>query len=143
MKKITIYAVHSNKLNYKEEFYKPLLLSKECKKHNLILPLTEKYQNDYAKDLVEKSDIIIINLTDSSFSVFIETKWALKFNKKILFLLKNKGKCSLLLSKYKKKSKTYYNYEDQIKLIEEFIQNNIDNIASNDKDGTINLGILT
>lgn len=142
MKKITIYAVHSNKLNYKEEFYKAFLLSKECKKHNLILPLTEKYQNHYAKDLVETSDIIVINLTESTFSVYVETKWAIKSNKKILFLLKDNGKCTILLNKYKRISQKYYNYEDQIKIIEEFIKDNINDIASNNNDGTINLGSL-
>ena len=142
MKKITIYAVHSNKLNYKEEFYKALLLSKECAKHNLILPLTEKYKTMYAKDLVEQSDVVIINLTNSTFSVFVETKWAIKSNKKILFLLKDNGKCSFLLNKFKKISQKYYNYEDQIKIIEEFILANIDEIASTDESGIINLGSL-
>lgn len=142
MKKITIYAVHSNKLNYKEDFYKALLLSKECSKHNLILPLTEKYENIYAKELVEKSDVIIINLTNSSFSVYVETKWAIKANKKILFLLKENGKCSPLLTKYKKISQKYFNYEDQIKLIEKYLLENIEDIATNDKSGTINLGTI-
>ena len=143
MKKITIYAVHSNKLNYKEEFYKALLLSKECAKHNLILPLTEKYKTMYAKDLVEQSDVVIINLTNSTFSVFVETKWAKKSNKKILFLLKDNEKCSFLLNKFKNNSIKYYNYEDQIKIIDEFILSNIDEIASSDDKGIINLGSLS
>ena len=142
MKKLTIYAVHSNKLNYKEDFYKALLLSKECSKHNIVLPLTEKYETMYAKELVEKSDIVIVNLTNSSFSVLIEVKWALKMNKKILFLLKENGKCSSLLNKYKGLSKIYKNYEDQINIIENFIYENIDDIATNDESGTINLGFL-
>lgn len=142
MKKITIYAIHSNKLNYKEEFYKALLLSKVCANHNLILPLTEKYQNMYAKDLVESCDIAIINLTNSTFSVFIETKWALKMNKKILFLIKENAKCSPLLKKYKNISKMYYNYEDEITIIDEFIGENLDDIAALDEEGIINLGNL-
>ena len=142
MKKITIYAIHSNKLNYKEEFYKALLLSKACSNHNLILPLTDKYQNMYAKDLVESCDIAIINLTDSTFSVYIETKWAIKMNKKILFLIKENGKCSKLLKKYKNLSKMYYSYEDEITLIDNFIKENIDDIAASADDGIINLGTL-
>lgn len=142
MKKITIYAVHSNKLNYKEEFYKALLLSEECAKHNLILPLTEKYETVYAKELIEQSDIIVVNLTDSTFSVYVEIKWAIKLNKKILFLLKDGSKCSILLNKYKKISQKYYNYEDEIELVNKFILENIDDIASSDESGTINLGSL-
>lgn len=142
MKKITIYAVHSNKLNYKEEFYKPLLLSKICEENNLILPLTDKYKNMYAKDLVENSDIVIVNLTNATFSVLVETKWAIKMNKKILFLIKEKGKCNILLNKYKKLSKVYLNTEEQQNIIEEFIKENIDEVASVDKSGTINLGSL-
>ena len=143
MKKITIYAIHSNKLNYKEEFYKSLLLSEECQKHNLILPLTEKYQNVYAKELVENSDIVIVNLTNATFSVYLETKWALKMNKKILFLLKEKGKCSFLFNKYKKISQMYYNYEDETEKINEFIKENIDDILAQDENGLINLGNLS
>jgi len=142
MKKITIYAIHSNKLNYKEEFYKALLLSKVCSSHNLILPLTDKYQNMYAKDLVKSCDIAIINLTESTFSVYIETKWAIKMNKKILFLIKENGKCSKLLKKYKNLSKMYYNFEDEITLIDQFIKENIDDIAASNDDGIINLGTL-
>lgn len=141
MKKITIYAIHSTKLNYKEEFYKPLLLSKSGK-HNLILPLTDKYKNMYAKDLVSDSNLIIINLTDSDFSVFIETKWAIKMKKKILFLIKEKGKCCFLLKKYKKESKMYYNSEDVKELINEFINNNIEEVSSIDESGAINFGSL-
>lgn len=143
MKKITIYAVHSNKSNYKEDFYKSLLLSKECAKHNLILPLTEKYQNIYAKDLVENSDIIIVNLTNATFSVFVEIKWALKMNKKILFLIKENAKCSFLLNKYKQYSKQYFNYEDELEIVDNFIRENIDEIAAIDESGTINLGSLS
>lgn len=142
MKKITIYAIHSSKLNYKEEFYKPLLLSK-CEKHNLILPLTEKYKNMYAKDLVKESDLIIIDLTNSTLSVFIETMWAKKMDKKILFLIKEKGKCFFLLNKYKKISKTYSNFEEAIKNINDFIDSNIEEVNNKDDSGTINLGSLT
>ena len=142
MKKITIYAIHSSKLKYKEEFYKPLLLSRVVDQHNLILPLTDKYKNMYAKELIQNSDIIIVNLTESTFSVFLETKWAVKMNKKILFLIKEKGKCSLLLNKYKKISKVYNNVETEKKLIDEFIQSNINKIVSKDESGTINLGRL-
>lgn len=142
MKKINIYAIHSSKMNYKEEFYKPLLLSQECSKHHLILPLTEKYQNTYAKDLVEASDFIIINLTDSTPSVFIETMWALKANKKILFLIKEKAKCFILLNKYKKLSQSYINIEQEKDIIDTFIKQHIDEITSKDESGTINLGSI-
>ena len=142
MKKITIYAIHSNKLNYKEEFYKAFLLSKICTENNLILPLTDRYKDMYAKDLVKSSDIIIVNLTNATLSVFIETKWAIKMNKKILFLIKDKGKCNILLNRFKKNSKVYFNVEDQKKLIDEFINLNLDEIASKDELGTINLGSL-
>lgn len=142
MKKITIYAIHSTKLDYKEELYKALLLSEECKKHNLILPLTDKYQNMYAKDLVSSSDIIIVNLTEANFTVLIETKWALKMNKKILFLIKDQAKISPFLKKYLKFSQKYFNYEDEIMIIDNFITENLDDVASLSEDGVINLGSI-
>ena len=63
---------------YKEEFYKALLLSKECAKHNLILPLTDKYENMYAKDLVENSDIVILNDQTEGIRLFNDNDFFLK-----------------------------------------------------------------
>jgi len=142
MKKLSIYVIHSRKLNYKEEFYKPLLLS-ECANHNLILPLTEKYQEMYAKDLVDNSDVIITNLTDSTFSVFLETRWAIKAKKTILFLIKDKSKCSFLLKKYKKRSETYLNIVEEKDIINRFLNENMANLTSKDDSGVINLGSIS
>ena len=143
MKKFNIYTIHSTKLNYKEEFYKPLLLSEICTAHNLILPLTDKYKTMYAKDLIKDSDIIIVNLTNSTFSVFIENNWAIKFQKPILYLIKENSKVNFLLNKYKKNAQIYQNTEQEKEIINAFILKCIDEISSKDESGTINLGNIT
>lgn len=142
MKKFNIYVICSNKFDYKEEFYKPLLLSPTVLEHNLVLPFTEKYQNMYAKSLVEDSDLVIINLSESTFSVFIETRWAVKMNKPILFLIKENTKCHFLLKKYLKQTQGYVNIEQETDIINDYIKKSIDEISSKDGDGTINLGSL-
>lgn len=143
MKKFNIYTIHSSKLNYKEEFYRPLLLSEVCTQHNLILPLTDKYKTMYAKDLINESDVVIINLTNATFSVFIETKWTLKFEKPHLFLIKENAKINFLLNKYKKEAKIYQNTEQEKEIINNYITTCIEEISSKDESGTINLGNIT
>ncbi len=142
MKKFNIYTIHSTKFNYKEEFYKPLLLSEICNQHTLVLPLTEKYQTMYAKDLIQDSDLVIINLTESTFSVVIETNWAIKMQKPILFLIKENAKCNSLLNKYKKQAQVYLNLEQEKEIIDNFITISTQEISSKEESGTINLGSL-
>lgn len=141
MKKLNIYVIHGEKFNYKEEFYKPLLLSKIAE-HNLILPRTERYREVYAKDLINKSDFIIVNLTNATFSVYLETKWAKKAEKDILFITKNNSKCSFLLNKYKKQALKYKTIEEEKEIIEQYIKQNLNNLSTEETDGTINLGSI-
>ena len=51
--KVKIYIMHSDKINYKENLYKPLLEFGLMKQFNLILPMSEKYINDETLPLTD------------------------------------------------------------------------------------------
>lgn len=106
--KIKVYIMHSEKADYKEEIYKPLLEKGLMKNFFLILPLSEKFKFSYIKELINDSDIIICNLTKFNFFANIELKVAKKFNKNIYFYIKKDDKN---LNKYK--SENIIIYEDK------------------------------
>lgn len=95
---LKIYIMHSEKINYKEEIYKPLLEKGLMKDFFLILPLSEKFKASYIKELINDCDIIICNLTNFNFLANIELKIANKLNKKIFYYIKENDK---KLKKYK------------------------------------------
>ena len=138
MRRLNIYFVHSTKFDYNNLIYKKILSSSTCLSHNLMLPQTKEYQDKYTKDLMNKADIIIVDLSHPSFGLGLELKFLSKINKPKLFLTMDKN----IPRKYKKLSSnikivTEANY---LSTIEDFIIDNEKN-ARNDDD-PITLGNL-
>ena len=90
--KIKVYIMHSEKINYKEEIYKPLLEKGLMEDYFLILPLTEKYKSSYIKELLIDSDIVICDLTNFNFFANLELKTAKKLNKQIHYFINSSDK---------------------------------------------------
>ena len=90
--KLNIYIMHSEKINYKEEIYKPLLELGLMNDYFLILPLSEKFKANYIKDLFKKSDVIICDLTNFNFLANFELKTAKKLEKPIYYFINEKDK---------------------------------------------------
>lgn len=138
MRRLNIYFIHSTKFDYTNLLYKRLLSSTVCLSHNLILPMTKEYQTMYTKDLMNKADIIIVELSNPSFGLGLELKYLTKFNKPKLFLsLDNKypNKYKKLVTNYKSTNESNY-----ISTIEDFINENAN--IDKPKDNTITLGEL-
>jgi len=112
--KIKVYIIHSDKVNYKEEIYKPLLEKGLMNDFFLILPLSEKYKSTYIKDLMKDSDIIICDLTKSNFFLNLELKTANKLNKPIYYFIKNDDKN---IKKYKIDNLTVYNNKEEFSVL--------------------------
>lgn len=96
--KLNIYIMHSERIDYKNEIYKPLLSLGLMKDYYLILPLSEKYKASYIRELILDSDIIICDLTKFNFLANFELKSAKKLDKKIYYLINEKDKN---INKYK------------------------------------------
>ena len=96
--KVKVYIMHSEKVNYKEDIYKPLLERGLMNDFFLILPMTEKFKAEYVKELIGDSDIVICDLTKFNFFSNIELKVAKKLNKDIRYFVRSDDKNK---SKYK------------------------------------------
>ena len=96
--KLNIYIMHSEKIDYKNEIYKPLLELGLMNDYYLILPLSEKYKSTYIKELLIDSDVVICDLTNANMLFNIELKTARKLDKKIYYLIKDSDKN---INKYK------------------------------------------
>ena len=107
MNKLKVYIMHSDKIDYINEIYRPLLNLKLMVKYYLILQLSDKYKSSYIKDLYIDSDVIICDLTKSNIFLNIEIKTAKKLNKPIYYFINVKDKNV-------KKYKNVILYEDKI-----------------------------
>ena len=90
--------MHSDKVDYKNNIYKPLLKLGLMKDYFLILPMSENFKSTYIKELLNKSDVVICDLSKSNIFLSFEIKNAVKLNKKIYYLISNSDK---KIKKYK------------------------------------------
>ena len=90
--------MHSDKVDYKDDIYKPLLKLGLMKDYFLILPMSENFKSTYIKELLNKSDVVICDLSKSNIFLSFEIKNAVKLNKKIYYLINSSDK---KIKKYK------------------------------------------
>ena len=136
MKRLNIYFIHSNKLDYNNLIYKKVLASSVCLSHDLVLPMTQKYQEKYTKELIENADIIIAEVSNPTFGLILELRWLCKQDKPKLYLsLDNKipRKCKKYVPKIVETTDETYITE-----IEKFINENA--VYGANKDNVITLG---
>ena len=103
--KLKIYIMHSEKIDYVSNLYKPLLEGNIGKENLLILPMSKRFESTYVKDLLNDSDIVICDLTNSNFFLKTEIKYANKLDKKVYYFINTDDK-------NKKKYKDYIEYSD-------------------------------
>ena len=96
--KLNVYIMHSDKVDYKNNIYKPLLELGLMKDYFLILPMSENFKSTYIKELLNKSDVVICDLSKSNIFLSFEIKNAVKLNKKIYYLISSNDK---KIKKYK------------------------------------------
>lgn len=140
-RRLKIYFIHSSKIDYKNLLYRFVLSSSVCMFHELMLPQTKKYQTKYVKDLIKDADIIIADVSQPSFGLNLEIKWALKSEKPIKFISLN----GIIPKKYRKLMENIElanETKSLISIIESFI-NYYSGISLEDqKNPTIILGEL-
>lgn len=112
--KLKVYIMHSEKVDYVNEIYRPLLKMGLMKEYYLILPLSDRYKSTYIKDLYKDSDIIICDLTKSNFFLNMEINTAKKLNKKIYYFINCNDKN---VNKYKNLELNKYTDKEEFCLI--------------------------
>lgn len=118
--------MHSNKFDYENLIYKKVLSSSVCLMQNVILPYSDNNKTKYAKDLIKSADLVIVDLYKPSFGLSLELRWLSKIkDKKVLFLSQD----NMIPKKYQKIVTNLTKYDENntyIKLIEDFINKEID-----------------
>ena len=126
MERLNIYFMHSNKFDYENLIYKKVLSSSVCLMQNVILPYSDNNKTKYAKDLIKSADLVIVDLYKPSFGLSLELRWLSKIkDKKVLFLSQD----NMIPKKYQKIVTDYTKYDENntyIKLIEDFINKELD-----------------
>lgn len=118
--KLKVYIMHSDKINYKEEIYKPLLEKGLMKDYFLILPLSQRFESSYIKELLNDSDIVICDLTKNNFFLKTEIKMAQKQGKDIYYFISNNDKFK---DKYKDLNINIYNNKEELaNLVEDLLK---------------------
>ena len=139
MERLNIYFMHSNKFDYENLIYKKVLSSSVCLSQNFILPYSDNNKTKYAKDLIKNSDLVIVDLYKPSFGLSLELRWLSKIkDKKILFLSQD----NMIPKKYQKLVTDLTKYDENntyIKLIEDFINKELE-IRSKVKDNVYTIG---
>ena len=137
MERLNIYFMHSNKFDYENLIYKKVLSSSVCLMQNVILPYSDNNKTKYAKDLIKNADLVIVDLYKPSFGLSLELRWLSKIkDKKVLFLSQD----NMIPKKYQKIVTDFTKYDENntyIKLIEDFINKELD------RRSKINGGIYT
>ena len=121
MARLNVYFSHSNKFDYTNLLYKKVLSSPICLTQNIILPMSNENKTKYIKDLINQSDIIIVELSNPTFWHKLELKWIIKANKPTLYLSSNNE----IPKKYRKLVSNLTLTDDNnsyINLIENFIK---------------------
>lgn len=137
MKRLNIYFIHSKKFDYENLIYKKVLSSSVCLNQNIILPYSKNNQTTYTKDLMEKADLIIVDLFKPSLGLTLELFMLSKLSdKKVLYLSQD----NVLPKKYQKYVKEFTKHNgNYLELIENFINEEITRL-SKIHDGIYTLG---
>lgn len=126
MERLNIYFMHSNKFDYENLIYKKVLSSSVCLMQNVILPYSDNNKTKYAKDLIKSADLVIVDLYKPSFGLSLELRWLSKIkDKKVLFLSQD----NIIPKKYQKIVTDFTKYDENntyIRLIEDFINKELD-----------------
>ena len=141
-KGLKIYFVHSDKIDYNKLIYLPVLRSNFLSNHKLIFGKTVDNEKKYFKDLMDVSDLIVVELTNPDVGFNLQLKQAIISKKPILALAqKNIG----YDEKYQKLLKSvigYSNEEEFRYFVETFVKTYEGKIDSGRVDPTVVLGVL-
>ena len=142
MRKLNIYFIHSESSNYNDLIYLPVLSSNILSHHNLLFPESEDNKSVFYKDMINKADIIVVELTNPDLTFNMELKQAIVSGKPILALAQKKLGFD---ARYQKLLKNVIGYENGSELryfVETFAKTYESGENLNSKDSTVVLGML-
>ncbi len=142
MKRLTVYFIHSLKMEYNTYIYLPVLRSQVLVKHKLLFAQSEENKNTYYKDLIAKADIVVVDLTNPDMGLNMELKEAITTKKPILALAQTSIGYDQKYQKLLKNIIGYSSEEEFRYFVETFVKNYEDKINDGKVDPTVILGTL-
>ncbi len=142
MKRLTVYFIHSLKMDYNTSIYLPVLRSRELVKHKLLFSQSDENKNTYYKDLIAKADIVVVDLTNPDMGLNMELKEAITTKKPILALVQSSVGYDTKYQKLLKNIIGYSSEEEFRYFVETFVKNYEDRILDGKVDQTVVLGTL-
>ena len=140
--KLRIYFIHSGNINANENIYLPCLRSEQLSHDELIFPLSKNNKDKYFKDMIDRSNVCVVDLTDPDMGLNMELKYAITTRKPVLALaMKEKG----YDAKYDKLLKNVIGYSNEAEFryfVETFAKNYEGKVINNDGENTVILGLL-
>ena len=141
VRRLKVYFIHSTKMDYNNLLYRFILSSSVCLNHELMLPQTNKYQDKYVRDLLAKADIVIADVSNPTFGLKLELKWALKSKKPIKYISLD-NTISKKIKKLVPEIDMITDDNSLIKIIENFIEHYAGMTKEEQEDPTMVLGEL-
>ena len=140
--RLKIYFIHSSHLDANDNVYLPVLRSEQLSHDELLFSGSNDNKEKYYKDLIDRCNVCVVDLTDSDTGLNMELKYAITTKKPILALAqKDKG----YDVKYDKilKNVIGYSNEAEFRYFVEVFAKNYEGKMYNDKvDNTVIVGIL-
>lgn len=140
-RRLKIYFVHSLKYDYNNMLYRDLLTDSVLNKHELILPMSNAYKDKYSKDLINKADLIVCEVSTPSFTEKLELKWVSKVSTPKLYFSFN-NTVPKTFGKYVPAIEYTNNDKSYLDLIRNFVNEYAAVSEEEAKDPTIILGSL-
>ena len=140
--RLRIYFIHSSHMDANEQIYLPVLRSEQLSHDELLFSESNNNKDKYYKDLIDRSNVCVVDLTNTDTGLNLELKYAITAKKPILALAqKDKG----YDVKYDKilKSVIGYSNEAEFRYFVEVFAKNYEGKMYNDKvENTVVVGIL-
>ena len=140
-RRLKIYFVHSLKYDYNNVLYRDLLTDSVLNKHELMLPMSNTYKEKYSKDLINKADLIVCQVSTPSFTEKLELKWVSKVSTPKLYFSFNNA-VPKTFGKYVPAIEYTNNDKSYLDLIRNFVNEYAAVSEEEAKDPTITLGSL-
>ena len=140
--KLNIYFIHSAEVNANETIYLPVLRSEQLSHDKLIFSASKKYKDKYYKDLIDRANVCVVELTKPDTGLNMELKYAITTKKPILALA---NKAIGYDAKYDKILKNVIGYTNEAEFrffVETFAKNYEGKVYNGSVDSTVVVGIL-
>lgn len=139
---LNIYFIHSDNYDFNQLLYLPCLRSPLLSNHTLIFPESEANKEVYYRDIMDRADVYVVELTNPDNELNIQLKYALMSNKPILALAQKDVGYDQKFQKMLKNVIGYSTEQDVRNYVETFVNTYKDLIFNGKVDPTIVLGLI-